>query len=121
MNIKMLLSGGVLSMVAGGGIYGLYLSTYSKATIREVNGENALQQCIFYEALPAPQIHGKGIQAFIDATRKNLPSVRKGDAIATITAVVVGGKLRHPVGAGQPLSLCLIRLENKLHRLNHLR
>ena len=104
-DIKSALAGGVLSLVVGGGLYGLYMKTLAPAAFSEASAYELLSKCVYLNTskamIPARK---KEVESFLRAIEEKSPEIGKADAVTTVV-VVTAGQRNFPSGMGAPLHM----------------
>lgn len=90
MDVKEMLLSGMLGVVAGGGVYGLYVKWGATAAVAQLDAHMALTECI---ALSASPDHPKGRQ-FLKDVPARMPSILKaemaGAVVSTLSSASAG-------------------------------
>lgn len=124
LDFKSLLLGGLLSALAGGGLYGLYVKHLASAAFAETTSYELLSDCVLLNAdKGAIPIHLEEIHALLDRADKEMPALSKADAVVTVIAVSTGVRNK-AAGYGPTLRQCVADIKTNRERAiatNHLR
>lgn len=105
----------LIALAVGGGIYGSYLKTSSKALYPQEEARILLQECVVH----LQNSHSPSdIEAFLRKVEDSQRGIDKSEAIVTGVSLLIGGAKDVSGGMGKPLAMCLVDLQSRLDQLN---
>tara|TARA_R110001599_G_scaffold71322_1_gene199191 strand:+ start:78 stop:434 length:357 start_codon:yes stop_codon:yes gene_type:complete len=113
LDLKSVAVGVVISVAAGGGLYGLYVKTAGEAGMAQANAYGLIGEC----ATLMSSSNADEIREFIARSNESLPDIQKSDAVVTAVSAAATDSTR-VAGLGTPLSMCLQGLESHLKRVD---
>jgi hypothetical protein len=114
LDLKSVTVGVVISALAGGGLYGLYVKTVGQAGMAQANAYGLLMEC----GSLTSSSDAEEIKAFLSDVQTELPEIEKSDAVVTSVTAAASENNRRIAGLGTPLDICLEGLERQLKRVD---
>lgn len=113
LDLKSVAVGVVISIAAGGGLYGMYVKTAGEAGKAQAKAYGLMGEC----ATLMSSSDADQIREFMARSNESLPDIQKSDAVVTAVSAAVADSTR-VAGLGTSLSMCLQGLESHLKRVN---
>lgn len=108
-DLKSMIVGSALGIMAGGGLYGLYVKTLAPAAYGQVAGFAVLVECVELKLSGDTE----RIRRFVEPIDTHVKDLRKAEVVATSVVLATGGS-RAPTDAAGLLEKCAADLKKKL-------